>query len=655
MNVMVFTMALWTIGLPDAESAGRLSALYRDLFRYLALLFSLPVLFLLGQPLLEGALEGLRRGAFSTDVLLASGVFAAFVYSAASVAAGRGDIYFEVGCVILVMVMLGRWLEAAGKLKTSHALDALERLLPEHVRRVRGGREELVPLSNLVAGDQLRILPGERFPADGRLVDGEASVDQQILTGESRPVERHHGDAIFGGTLNLDGDVRLEVTASGAGTALMRLVDLVRQAREAKGRYERLADCISAAFGPIVVVVALGTLAVHARAEGLERGILAALAVTLIACPCSLGLATPLAVWTAIGHAARRQVLFRSGEALERLAATRAIRFDKTGTLTTGIPRVVNAVSEGRDPDLVLARAAGLAVASSHALSAGIRAFVGSSREPEPFEEVRALSGRGVVGRCQTSRERVVLGSPRFMMESGLVPGHAIQAAVRQARERGQPITLVGWGEQVRGLFVFDEQLRPSAASAVAACCEAGYDVVVLTGDHVARGEALASELGIPVLAELLPEDKIAEVRRARAEVGPVVMVGDGINDAPALAASDVGVALGCGTDVSRDSAQVCFLGDDLTRLPWSLDLARRTVRVIRQNLFWSFAYNSTGIACAALGWLNPALAAFLMVGSSLLVIVNSLRLGQEVERQDGEAERHRMPDAGFTLAEVAP
>jgi heavy metal translocating P-type ATPase len=628
MNVMVFTMALWTLGLPEAAGTGRMAASYRDVFRYLALLFSLPVLFLLGQPLLEGAVDGLRRGVFSTDLLLASGVFAAFAYSAVSVAMAQGDVYFEVGCVILVMVTLGRWLEATGKLKTSNALDALEKLLPERVRRIRDGVEKQVPLAEIVVGDHIRVLPGERFPADGRLVGDEVSVDQQILTGESRAVVKHAGDAIFGGTLNLDGDVGLDVTATGPEAALMRLVDLVRRARAAKGRYERLADRVSGVFAPIVAVVALATLTVHALSDGLEHGILAALAVTLIACPCSLGLATPLAVWNALGHAARRQILFRSGEVLERLATIRAIRFDKTGTLTTGTPRVSGVIAEESDPDLVLRRAAGLAEGSTHALSVGIRAFAGPKRDS--FTAVRVASGRGVVGNDKGSGTLVTLGSPQFMTARGLVPGPALQEAVRQARARGLSITLVGWDGRVRGLFLFDEQLRPSAATTIAWCRAAGYDVAVLTGDHAERGEALAAQLGIPVVADLMPEDKIAAIRQARDQIGPVLMVGDGINDAPALAASDVGVALSCGTDVSRDSAQVCLLGDDLDRLPWCLDLARRTVRVIRGNLFWSFAYNSVGIACAALGWLNPALAAFLMVGSSAFVLVNSLRLGND-------------------------
>lgn len=635
MNVMAFTMALWTTDVyqADATGASPLAVSLDGLFRHLVMLFALPVLLLLGWPLLESALEGLGRGVLSTDLLLALGVAASFAYSVVSVVRGAGSIYFEVGCVVLVMVTLGRWLEATGKLKANDALDRLARLLPEQVRRIRDGIEESAALAEVGRGDRLRVLAGERVPADGRLERGLAFVDEQVLTGESRPALKQPGDPILGGTLNLDGDLVVEVAATGAEATLSRLIELVRRSRAVKGHYERMADRVSAWLFPVLGAIALATFAAHAWIGGLERGLLQGLAVLLIACPCALGLATPLAVWTALGRAAGEQVLFRSAESFERLASIEAVRFDKTGTLTTGTPTVARYSSAEADERQVMRRARALGSASSHVLARAILRFAGDgeSLRHEAVSDVRSIPGRGVVGRVGDAREPSALGSRRLMEELGLVLDPALEEGARQAEAEGRSLALVGWEGRARGLFVLDEQLRPSARPAVALCRALGLDLAVLTGDHAARGRALAEQIGVPVEAGLLPEGKVAALCSARARLGPVAMVGDGVNDAPALAASDLGVAMGCGTDLSRESAAVCLLGDDLTRLPWAIDLARRTVGVVRGNLAWAFGYNSLGVLCAALGWLNPAMAALLMVGSSIFVITNSLRLRDAV------------------------
>ena len=363
MNVMAFTMALWTTDVygPD-EAPGAMAATLAGLFRYLVLLFSLPVLTMLGWPLFEHAWAGLRRGVVSTDWLLATGVGAAFAASFASVFRGEGPIYFEVGCVILLMTTLGRWLEATGRLKAGAALDDLARLLPDRVRRLVDGREESVPREDLRKGDRIRVLPGERFPADGRVVQNASLVDEQVLTGESRPVLKEPGDRILGGTLNLDGDLTIQVTEERGEGTLARVVELVRRARESKGRYQRLADRAAGVFAPAVAGIAVAAFAVHWACGSLERGLWAGLAVGLIACPCALGLAAPLAVWSALGNAASRRVLFRGGESLERLAEVAAVRFDKTGTLTTGIAAVSRFEVEAPDEEpAILARAAALA------------------------------------------------------------------------------------------------------------------------------------------------------------------------------------------------------------------------------------------------------------------------------------------------------
>ncbi len=571
----------------------------------------------------------------STDWLLASGVGASFAVSFLSVIRGDGPIYFEVGCVILVMTALGRWLEATGRVQAGAALDSLAKLLPDQVRRLEDGQEALVPRESIRVGDQIRVLAGERIPADGRVVRNAGLVDEQVLTGESRPVLKEPGDRILGGTLNLDGDFTIRVTEAGGTATLARVVEMVRRARESKGRYQRLADRAATVFAPTVLVIALGAFGIHWASGSLERGLMAGLAVGLIACPCALGLAAPLAVWSALGNAAGQRVLFRSSEALERLADVAAVRFDKTGTLTTGSASVSHFLCEdAEDESTLLARAATLASASSHALS---RAIVDFAKKPEGAESedrldvsgIRIVPGMGAVGRSDGSNSPIVLGSRRFLERRGLSLGPAISAAIEDAEGQGLPFSIVGWDDRARGLFVFEERWRPGAREVIRSLGEAGLDVAVLTGDHASRGRAIARQLGVVVEAELLPGDKSAAIERARQRFGPVCMIGDGINDAPALAVSDIGIALGCGTDVSRDAAAVCLMADDLGRIPWSIELARRTRRVIRGNLAWAFGYNSLGVVCAALGLLNPALAATLMVASSTLVILNSLRLNR--------------------------
>ncbi len=655
MNVMAFTMALWTTDVYGrADLPGQLSAGLYGLFRYLVLLFSLPVFLLLGLPLFEHAWSNLRRGVFSTDWLLASGVAAAFTFSFLSVLSGRGAIYFEVGCFILVMTTLGRWLEATGKLKANAALDAIARLLPPQVRLIRNGVEEPIPLEQVQIGDLLRVLPGERFPADGSLVGQRGFVDEQVLTGESRPVLKEPGDHILGGALNLDGDVRLSVRETPGKGTLARILELVRQARESKGRYQRLADHVASWFVPIVAVVVIVTFGAHWALGSLERGFWSALTVALIACPCALGLAAPLAIWSALANAAGHGVLFRGGEALERLAEITAIRFDKTGTLTTGSAAVSHFVEESLDsPDTILARAAALASVSIHSMSAAIGEFAASHSLAMSGEvsDIRVQPGLGVSGILSPAGVPIVLGSRRFILEQKLTIGPLLATEIEDAESRGLPIVLIGWGARARGLFVFEEEWRPGAVAVLRQLALEKLDVGVLTGDHAGRARAIEKQLGVKVEGELLPAQKVAAIEQAKKAIGPVCMVGDGINDSPALATSDVGIALGCGTDVSRDAASVCLIGDDLSRIPWCIELARRTRRVIRWNLLWAFGYNSVGVVCAACGILNPALAAFLMVASSALVTINSLRLGRSFEvelpeRGNAPALRHDLADS---------
>jgi heavy metal translocating P-type ATPase len=632
MNVMVFTMALWTQDFygPDGDAA---MLGLRGLFRYLALLFALPVLFLLGVPLLDNALNDLRQGRLTSDLLLLLGVAASYFHSTLALLQDEGRVYFEIGCIVLVLVTLGRWLEATGKLKTTEAIESLHKLLPESVRVLRDESEILVPLDRVNVDDRLRVLAGERIPTDGVVERGSASVDEQIVTGESRSVVKEPGTCIFGGTLNLDGELVVTATATAASGTLARMIELVRSALRSKGHWERLADRVSAWFLPVVILIAGVAFSVHAVMHGIEQGILAGLAVLLIACPCALGIATPLAVWAALGQAARAHVLFRDGAALEQLASIRAVRFDKTGTLTTGLPTVAEfEAGDSSNRHEVLGAAARLARSSLHGYSTAVCRFAGIAANgtnrtdrTDGAAQVRFLPGRGMVESANGSS--VYLGSPRLMREANLISPASLSSVIDRGLGEGRPLACIGWDGAIRGVFLFDEELRAEAHEALGRLKNRGLDVAMLTGDHAQRGQALARELGIDVAAGLLPEDKVAAIALAQHTIGPVAMVGDGINDAPALAGSDVGIALGCGADVSRDTAAVCLLGNDLLRIPWAIDLARRTVRVIRQNLFWAFVYNVVGVGFACTGRLNPVLAALMMVVSSAFVVGNSLRL----------------------------
>ncbi len=624
MNVVMMTMALWSY---SGAAYTPFEVGLADFLRYGALLFAAPVVLLLGRALAANATDQLRRGQLSTDLLLLTGVVAAFAVSVVATVRGEGHVYFEVSCVILVLVTLGRWLEATGRLQASSALDELEKLIPETIRCIdANGATHSVPRNEVAVGQLIRVLSGERIPVDGQVTRGRAVVDEQFFTGESIPVEKQIGSAVLGGSLNLDGDLLIEVQAPATAGALGRLVEAVRTARLKKGRFQLLADQWSACFFPIITVISLAAFGYHGWYSGWDVGLMTALSVVLIACPCALALATPLAIWAALATAAQRGVLFRSGEALERLAGVRAIRWDKTGTLTTGTPSVRGLLCEHSDErPLVMELASMLVSGSTHIYSEAIRRYLDITAGATA-NSVETVAGRGI--RITTpALGEVSLGSVTFMAECGLLEGPVLSTALSLPGQADTASVLMGWNQQIRGVFLLDEVLRPEAAVAIEACRQLALDLAVLTGDRAERGRYWQQVLQIPVVAELLPEQKLTAIHRAHQECGSVAMVGDGLNDAPALAAADIGIAMGCGADVTRDSADICLLPNDLRLVPWAIQHSRRTVSTIRQNLAWSFGYNSLGVIVAASGALHPAVAAVLMVVSSLMVLGNSLRL----------------------------
>lgn len=657
MSVMVFTFALWSYDVYGVDADDPRAAMFVSVLRYVVLMFATPVLLLLGGPMADAALHQLRRGVPTTDLLLLIGVAAAFAYSLTSVIRGTGAVYFETACMILVFVTFGRWLEAAGRHHAATTLDRLARLIPETAHLVRDSKIADVPIAEVCAGDLLEIRPGERFPTDGVVNAGVTSADEQLFTGESWPAVKGVGDRVLGGTLNLDGCPRVQSTAAPDAGTLARMLDALQEARRRQGASQRLADRMSRWFLPVIAVVASGSFAVQAVAGDPGGGLLSALAVVLIACPCALGIATPLAVWVALCRAAEQNVLFRSGAALEKLAGVRAVCFDKTGTLTRGTVSVGRIVTQR--PQLraeSLARAAALAGRTNHPLG---RAIVGlaeaAGADPPVADSIVSVAGQGVRGSWPGEQTPTLLGSRRFLTgEAGFEIGPELRSTIGDVQARGNPLALIGWDQRVQGVFEFREELRHAAAPAIAALHDAQLQVQVLTGDHAARGRQLAEQLDVPVLSELLPDAKVDAVRQMQCDVGPTAMVGDGVNDAAAMTTADVGVAMGCGADLTRDNAEVCLLSDDLERLPWALSLARDTVRTVRTNIWWAFGYNSVGVVLAAAGWLHPSVAALLMVVSSLAVIANSLRLGRRYENpESADRNTNQMIHSDFEIRQA--
>lgn len=679
MNLMAFTMTMWSLDVYDVEADPFQLTLYQ-VFRWLSMVLAFPVLLLLGIPLLQNAVESWRRKIYSTDSLIVLAVIAAYLTSVVNVVRGSGTIYFEVGATVLVMITLGRWIEAAGKQKATESLDKLLTLLPETVSRIdTGGEERSVPAARIEIHDVLRIRAGERFPTDAVIHRGATTVDEQVFTGESQPIARTVGETVLAGTVNLDGDVLIKATAEFKRGSFGRLLETLQEARNARGYHQRLADQVAQWFFPVVTCIAIATFAWHLSA-GIGEAIQAAMSVLLIACPCALGLATPLAIWTALSTAVRHQVLFRSGEAVERLAIARAVCLDKTGTLTTGVPHVFQTAFFGEhESDDALEFAELLATSSSHPFSKAVTRSLASQTTSDELPKlkqlnsVKTVSGGGV--EAYTSDGRLLrLGSVEFSCcklhdgetrSSASAPDLCVgcKAAVSlgsrvqldrfrmAADQQAASIVLLSINRAPAVGFLISECIRPDAREALKLLATVTDSLHVLSGDRPSKGRFLREQLQVPALnveCSLNPEQKVERILQVRENFGTTVMVGDGINDAPALAASDIGIAMGCGADVSRDSAQVCLLSNDLTQIPWAIDLARRTRAVIRQNLFWAFSYNTVGVGLAATGMLNPAIAAGLMIGSSLLVISNSLRLlRDDVQESDSVGPGELQPESG--------
>ena len=601
---------------------------------WLQLALATPVQFWLGARFYRAGWKALRAGSGNMDLLVALGTSAAYglsVYLLLSAGAHgahanpQQHLYFETSAVVIALVLLGKWLEGRAKRQTLAALDALGRLRPDEALVRRGGKDVRVALAELRVGELMVVKPGARAPADGVVVEGSSHLDESLLTGESLPVAKQPGDRVAGGAVNADGLLLVEATAVGAATMLSQIIRMVEDAQAVKAPIQRLVDRVSAVFVPVVLAIALATLLGWGLAGGdWQAALLNAVAVLVIACPCALGLATPTAVMVGTGAAARHGILIKDAEALETAHALDVVVFDKTGTLTEGKPQLV--AHEGVDPARLLALAASVQAGSSHPLAGAVlEEAARRGLAPPAASAARALPGRGV--EAEVDGATIVLGNRRLMEELGVpaAGGERHEAAGRTvswlAERRDGRV-------RVLGLLAFGDRIKPGAPSAVARLKEAGIEPVLLSGDSPGAARTVAQALGIErVHAEVLPLDKAQVVAGLRQDGRKVAMVGDGINDAPALAAADVGMAMATGTDVAMHSAGVTLMRGDPRLVADAIAVSRRTYRKIRQNLGWAFVYNVIGLPLAAFGLLDPVLAGAAMAASSVSVVANALLL----------------------------
>jgi len=610
-------------------------------WEWVALALSTPVVFWSGWPFHRGAALNARHLTATMDTLISIGTLAAWIWSTVVLVGSiDADTYFEVGAVITTLILLGRFFEARAKRRSSAAIRALLELGAKEARVLRDGHEVVVPVEELRVGDLFVVRPGEKVATDGVVEDGVSAVDQSMLTGESVPVEVASGSEVAGAVINTFGRLIVRATRVGAETALAQIARLVAEAQAGKAPIQRLADRVSSVFVPIVIALALATLAGWLVFTGdSAAAFTAAVAVVIIACPCALGLATPTAIMVGTGRGAQLGILIKGPEILERTRRITTIVLDKTGTVTEGRMRLAEAIpADGLSRSELLRLAGAAEDASEHPIARAVadraREELGELPNAEFFESRAGLGVEALV-----EGHRVLIGRPSFLAASGLALSDELERARADAEEHGQTVVAVAWDGVVRGVIAVADRIKLTSADAVAELKALRLTPVLLTGDNERTARAVGEAAGIErVLANVLPDEKVAEVRRLQ-EAGEVVaMVGDGVNDAPALAQADLGLAIGTGTDVAIEASDLTLVSGDLRAAADAIRLSRRTLRTIKGNLFWAFAYNVAAIPLAVGGFLNPIIAAAAMAFSSVFVVTNSLRLRRFHSRREQQA-----------------
>ncbi len=607
------------------------------------LLLATPVQLVFGARFYRAAWLALRAGAGNMDLLVAIGTTAAYGLSLWLMLSGAthhgSHLYFESAAVVITLVRFGKWLEARAKRQTTAAIRALQALRPERAQRVVGDALESVPVGSLRVGDVVQVLPGERIPVDGKVVQGQSHADEAMLTGESLPVAKDVGDAVTGGAINGEGLLRIRTTAIGIESTLSRIIRMVEDAQAEKAPIQHLVDKVSAVFVPVVMGLSLLTFLLWwglagFAATAVETALLNAVAVLIIACPCALGLATPAALMAGTGVAARHGILIKDAHALELAHRISVVAFDKTGTLTWGHPQLQTCIASAPlSRHEVLEMAAALQMGSEHPLAKAVLNTLGTS--PPPASALEALPGRGIQG--EVGERQLMLGSTRLLQEQAVPVQASMSALAKSMSSQGQTVSwLIQTGllgvphtPEVLALMAFGDDVKPHSQAAIASLKAMGIYTLMISGDNAGAAQAVAAQLGLDeVQAEVLPQDKARHIIALKTR-GLVAMVGDGLNDAPALAAADVGIAMSTGTDVAMHAAGITLMRGDPALVADAIDISRRTWAKIRQNLFWAFIYNLVGIPLAAWGLLNPMLAGAAMALSSVSVISNALLLSR--------------------------
>ncbi|CDZ23982.1 Copper-exporting P-type ATPase A [[Clostridium] cellulosi] len=602
---------------------------------YFQLAIATPVQFIIGFRFYKHAYFALRSKSANMDVLIAMGTSAAYFYSLYNVffgqmngMGGMGNLYFEASAVIITLILLGKYLETAAKGRTSDAIKKLMKLQAKTARVIRNGVEEDIPLEEVEEGDIIVVRPGEKVPVDGKIIEGSSSIDESMLTGESIPVEKGVGDICIGSTINKFGTFKFEATKVGKDTVLAQIVKMVEEAQGSKAPIQKIADKVSGIFVPAVIGISIITLIGWLIATGdVTKALISAVSVLVIACPCSLGLATPTAIMVGTGKGAENGILIKGGEYLETAYKINAVVFDKTGTITNGEPEVTDIISLGNLTEIeILKFASASEKKSEHPLGAAIFEYgkkeLSDIPDPEKFE---AIPGRGV--KAVVSGREVLLGTRKLMSEHNISLADT-EKTLESLEDDGKTAMLMAVDGALEAVIAVADTIKAHSKTAIDELADMGISVYMITGDNERTANAVASKAGIKdVLAEVLPENKAAEVEKLRKSGKITAMVGDGINDAPALATADVGMAIGTGTDVAIEAADITLMSGDLRTVPAAVRLSRKTMRKIKQNLFWAFFYNAIGIPFAAFGFLNPMIAGAAMAFSSVSVVTNSLTL----------------------------
>ncbi|MDF2986134.1 MAG: copper-translocating P-type ATPase [Eubacterium sp.] len=603
--------------------------------QYFQLVIATPVQFIIGWRFYKNAYHALKAKSANMDVLIAMGTSAAYffsIYNAFFVPAKPGvmmkELYFEAGAVIITLILLGKYFEAVAKGKTSEAIKKLMGLQAKTARVVRNGAEEDIPVEEVEVGYIVVVRPGEKIPVDGKIIEGNSSIDESMLTGESLPVEKKIGDPVIGATINKFGTFKFEATKIGKDTALSQIIKMVEDAQGSKAPIQKIADQVSGIFVPVVIGIALLTFLIWYFVAGdFTAAIVSAVSVLVIACPCALGLATPTAIMVGTGKGAENGILIKGGEHLERAYKLNSIVLDKTGTITKGKPEVTDVVSLKQLEKEELLRIAAIAEKNSeHPLGAAIyekgKADFGGIPDPDGFE---AIPGRGI--KAKIGDREVYIGTRKLLKEKG-IDTDIIENTIAGFEDEGKTAMLMAINNEVEAVIAVADTVKENSREAIEDLLKMGIEVYMLTGDNKRTAAAIAKQVGIKnVLAEVLPENKAEEVEKLKKQGKIVGMVGDGINDAPALATADIGMAIGTGTDVAIEAADITLMRGDLRSIPTAIKLSKKTMNKIKQNLFWAFIYNIIGIPFAALGLLSPIIAGGAMAFSSVSVVTNSLSL----------------------------